>query len=423
MDVHAHMSKARARLLLKSAFFGTLLVTTPSIITRDPRIDTAGTNGLKVWYNADFIEPLSTERLIGLIAHELSHIALMHMFRRQHRDPKLWNIACDYAINPMLLDNDFQLPSGGCYDPRFRGMSAEAIYAQLVEEQPPQPQPQSGDCDPQDRGDPGDSGSGDSQPGSGDGDEQGGDGQPQPGQGGSQPGDGPSKAPAAAGQGVPGVGADLIEEDFDGDAEAERAARDEVRGRMVQAVNAGRMAGQVPAGMARQLDELIHPPVPWQDVLRPYMQSLVQDDESWQRRNRRYSSVYLPSRASPSLGKAVVIGDTSGSITDDDLKLIGGAVVSIVEDCHPEVVHMLWADTEVAGRQVFQRGDTVELEPAGGGGTDMRVPLAEAAQHEPDVVILITDGYTPWPDTPPDFPVVTVCTSSAPIPFGEVVRV
>jgi len=399
MDLKTHMAKARARVLLKSAFFGTLLVTTPSIITRHPRIDTAATNGLKVWYNADYIEPLSTEKLMGLIAHELSHIALMHMFRCQHRDPKQWNIACDHAINLMLLECGFELPERGHHDPKFRGMSAEQIYDMLIEEQPPQPQGGSGSGDPGDDGEGGD--------------------QPQPGDG---EGDGPSKAPAAAGQGVPGIGADLIEEDFD-DPDAARAAQDEAKRRLVQAVNAGRMAGQLPAGIKRQLEELIHPPVSWEDVLRPYMQSLVADDESWSHRNRRFSNVYLPRRSSPSLGKAVVIGDTSGSITDADLKLIGGAVVSIVEDTHPEVVHMLWADTKVAGRQVFERGDTVELEPAGGGGTDMRVPLAEAAALEADVCILITDGYTPWPDTPPEFPVVTVCTTDAKIPFGEVVRV
>jgi predicted metal-dependent peptidase len=322
-------------------------------------------------------------------------------------NPKLWNIACDHAINLMLLADGFELPEHvATTTQKFQGHVRRArSTTSSWRSNSSNPQSQGGGS-----GDPGDAGEDDSQPGEGD---------SQPGEGDS---DGPSKAPAAAGQGVPGIGADLIEEDFD-DPAAARAAEDEAKGRIVQAVNAGRMAGDIPAGLKRALDELIHPPVPWEDVLRPYMQSLVQDDENWSRRNRRYSSVYLPSRASPSLGTAVVIGDTSGSITDEDLKLIGGAVVSIVEDTHPEVVHMLWADTKVAGRQVFQRGDHVELEPAGGGGTDMRVPLAEAAEHEPDVCILISDGHTPWPETPPEFPVVTVCTTDAQVPFGEVIRV
>jgi len=399
MDLKAHMSKARTRLLLKSAFYGTLVVTTPSFITRSPHIPTAGTNMLKVWYNADFIADLSVERLMGLIAHEISHIALMHGFRRQGRDPKLWNIAADHVINLELLQQGFELPTGGHHDPQFRGMSTEQVYDLLAESMPPGNKPQPGD----DEGDGQGGGQGGGQPDP--------DGQPQPGK------------PSAAGMGVPGVGADLIEGDDLEDPDGAAAAQQEVKARVAQAITAGRMAGTMPAGMERMLHDVIYPPVPWQEVLRPYMQSLIAADESWSRRNRRFGDVYLPARSSPSIGRIVIIGDTSGSITDKDLQLIGGSVMSIAEDTNPEAIHMLWADTEVAGRQEFARGDDIELKPCGGGGTDMRVPLAEAAELEADVCVLITDGYTPWPDTPPEFPVITVCTSSAPVPFGEVVRV
>ena len=44
------------------------------------------------------------------------------------RDPKRWNMACDYAINPLLIDAGLNLPEGVLLDNRFRGMSAERIY-------------------------------------------------------------------------------------------------------------------------------------------------------------------------------------------------------------------------------------------------------------------------------------------------------
>jgi predicted metal-dependent peptidase len=82
----------------------------------------------------------------------------------------------------------------------------------------------------------------------------------------------------------------------------------------------------------------------------------------------------------------------------------------------------LWSDTEVASEQFFDDGEAPVFIPRGGGGTDMRVPLAHATQFEPEVVILITDGYTPWPAREPDYPLIVVCTTNAPVPVGKVIR-
>jgi len=51
-----------------------------------------------------------------------------HHTRRNGRDPEDWNIACDYAINQILIDEWFVLPDGALFDPQYRGMSAEKIY-------------------------------------------------------------------------------------------------------------------------------------------------------------------------------------------------------------------------------------------------------------------------------------------------------
>ena len=36
----------------------------------------------------------------------------------------------------------------------------------------------------------------------------------------------------------------------------------------------------------------------------------------------------------------------------------------------------------------------------GGGGTDMGVGIMQAMESKPDVIIVITDGLTPWPANP-----------------------
>jgi predicted metal-dependent peptidase len=385
--------KTRARLLLKSAFFGTLLVSAPMI--RVPGLGTAATDMVSIAYDPDWFDSLPLDEIVGVLAHEVLHIALKHGLRRQGRDPVVWNMACDYAVNLILIDCGFKLPEGGLVDKTYKDMAAEQIYALLEKKQPKRPQ----------------------RPGSGKGSGSG--------------------APNTQGDGIPGTGSDLLApgslgKDGKPDPAAEAAAHDPAKlreierrltERIAQATNMGRMAGNMPGSLLRALDNLLHPPVPWQELLRPMMRSVVKANESWSRRNRRFSQVYLPSRHSTQIRKVVVIGDTSGSITSDDLRSIGGSIVDIAEEVNPRSIHVLWADTRVAGEQVFESGDTIRLEPKGGGGTDMRVPLAYAAELNPDVVVLITDGETPWPGSAPDYPLITVCTTKVAVPFGEVVRI
>jgi predicted metal-dependent peptidase len=72
-------------------------------------------------------------QLTGLIAHEVMHLALCHHTRQGKRDHDKWNRAADHAINHLLQGAGFDLPLNVLLEPRFTGMSAEAIYDQLLE--------------------------------------------------------------------------------------------------------------------------------------------------------------------------------------------------------------------------------------------------------------------------------------------------
>jgi predicted metal-dependent peptidase len=85
---------------------------------------------------------------MGTLEHEVMHPALQHHTRRNGRDPSRWNMACDYAINPILVDAGLTLPEGVLLEDRFRGMSAERSYNQLEEEE--QNQQSSNDQDSRD---------------------------------------------------------------------------------------------------------------------------------------------------------------------------------------------------------------------------------------------------------------------------------
>jgi predicted metal-dependent peptidase len=373
MTEMTRMSKARAKMLLRHPFFATLVMTTPLVETDE--VPTAGTDMVKLYYNPEWINGLNDEEeVMGLLAHEVMHIAMMHGLRGYGRNPMVWNIACDFAINLVLDEAGFKLPANGCLDKKYANMSADEIYEQLMQ-QASQARKQGKSGQP-------------------------GDGLPQPG----------------------GAGQDLMEPKAMNPADEAKIKRG-IQQKVAQAANVARMAGKVGAELERLIGEILEPKVPWTQLLRDFMTRTTKDDESWGRRNRRFQNVYLPTRHSEAMGEAILIGDTSGSIGNDELAKYMSEAGVIAEDCKPERIRILWADTRVAGEQVFEPGDPLDPKPAGGGGTDMRVPLEYATRYDPEFVILFTDGYTPWPDVEPDYPLIVCCTTDADCPVGLVVRI
>lgn len=76
---------------------------------------------------------LSTEEWRFVVAHEFLHAALRHDERLEGRNPLLWNIACDFVINDWLLEMHVGcMPDGVLYDAQFHGLSAEAVYDQIL---------------------------------------------------------------------------------------------------------------------------------------------------------------------------------------------------------------------------------------------------------------------------------------------------
>lgn len=124
---------ARTALVLDQPFFGLLALRLK--IEEDPTCKTAWVDGRTLGYNPKFIEPLTHDETLGLIAHEVMHCAAGHPWRRSGRDPEQWNDACDYAINSVLVSARFSLPAGGLIDPQFNGQSAEWIFDRMAKKQ------------------------------------------------------------------------------------------------------------------------------------------------------------------------------------------------------------------------------------------------------------------------------------------------
>lgn len=390
-----NVQKARAQLLLSQPFFATLVMSTPLVIDRE--CGYAATDGRSIFINPESMETLPADVIKTILVHEALHIILTHVPRMvaAKYDQMQWNYATDYVINLILHDNGFAAFDGWLYDRQYDKMTADEVYALLQQRQP---KPQQGQ------------GQGQPQQGQGQGD-------PQQGQG-QSPSGGTTMPPPANGI----LGNDMREPAFaDNPDEMAKLSRT-AQQRVAQAANMARMAGKMPAGMERLVADILEPAVPWPQVLRDYMTRTAQDDESWTKRNRRFTQ-FLPSRYSERMGEIVVIGDSSGSMYEDVKKGIA-EVRSIAETLRPERIRLVWADAAIAGEQVFEEDEEVIAVVQGGGGTDMRVPLEYVEQYNPQVCILITDGYTPWPTHEPPYPLIILCTTAIDCPpIGQLIRI
>lgn len=171
-----------------------------------------------------------------------------------------------------------------------------------------------------------------------------------------------------------------------------------------------RIRGTVPAGWQRWSGEVLEPIVDWRRLLRAALRRGIADvagrvDFSYRRPSRRaaaFSDVVLPSLRQPVPTVAVVI-DTSGSMSDDMLAQILGEVGGLLSSVGiaRNRLHVICCDAKAYAAQRVLKAQDVAL--LGGGGTDMGAGLAatETLRPRPDLVIVLTDGHTPWPHRPP----------------------
>lgn len=89
----------------------------------------------EMYYNPEYVLSLGMHELEFVVSHEVLHCALLHFARRGTRDKQRWNIACDFAVNSILIAENMTPPEGILYNPLFDGMAAEEIYPCLDDSQ------------------------------------------------------------------------------------------------------------------------------------------------------------------------------------------------------------------------------------------------------------------------------------------------
>jgi predicted metal-dependent peptidase len=429
------VARARADLVLNHPFFGHLALQMK--LVEDRTCDTAWSDGRTLAYNPIYINMLPHERLKGLMGHVVMHPACRHHLRRNGRDPRQWNIACDYAINWILLEAGLTLPDGYLDDPALRGKTADDIYVRLFSDR------SGGASDDQDHSSQENGASDEQETSLPDTDSQ-------PGKQNRQHEDNERDVLSSNGaMNDPGGDRDEENEFHHGDPGRAGEVRDapppedssvgsgdqetdenEWRINLAQAADRARSMGDLPAGLFRMIESILSPKLDWRSLLSRFIQASARCDYAWMPPNRRYlhQGLYLPSMRSDDLPEVVVAIDTSGSISAAELAQFAAELSAILETC-AMTVHLLYCDMQVVRAKTVHRQDLpLSLTPKGGGGTDLRPAFAWVEQQGlcPRCMIYLTDlACRHFPNEPP-YPVLWAYVGNGgamPPPFGETLSV
>jgi len=388
------LTTARVGLLLKTPFFGNM-ATRMKLIDASDWCPTAATNGRDFYYNREFVEKLSIKKLEFLFAHEIGHCVFDHFGRAGSRDRRMCNIAQDFAINQILVDERIGekiTEVDICLDSKYRGLAWEEIYDMLEQERQQMPEmsmeeflDKLGDLLDEhineDSGAPG--------------------------------------TEKKDGKGRPTLS-----------KEEAQKIKDEIKESMIQAAAAAG-AGKVPGQIQRLIKDLTEPKMDWREVLQMNIQSIIRNDYSFQRPNRKsqHSGAILPGMRNDETIDVAVAIDMSGSIGDEDAKIFLSEVKGIMDQYQDYKIDIWCFDTEIYNHQTFDADsgeDFLNYEPMGGGGTDFMANWTFMKDQDivPKKFIMFTDGY-PWDSWgDPDYcdTLFIVKGSDNEAPFGQTVK-
>jgi predicted metal-dependent peptidase len=389
LGIERRVQRARIRLAMRQPFLAAALMRLPFRAVKGVSVcPTMATDGYHIFYNPAWCDDLSDSQLRGVLAHELLHVIFDHSARLKGRQPKIWNQACDIAINLLLIEQGFDLPEGGLWDQDYRGMTAEEIYGAL--------QATGRGCEMwslsshssgTDDGELIDAGSDLLMP------------------------DDPAVVPLRDAE-CPDT-----QELVALQRELRRQASDQLQGRA-----AGQFRMECEAA-----DESL---VDWRAILRNWLFDRVRSDWSLYPFSKRHihRGLMLPSPGVEAPGHIVFAIDTSGSMTDDALASVVAELRGFRETFPCELT-VIQADAAIQDVQHYEALDDTptpkRLTIKGRGGTDFRPVFAwieeQVEIHRP-VTIYATDGYGSFPARPPEMPVIWLITqggiSSDKIPFG-----
>ncbi|MEA3639864.1 MAG: VWA-like domain-containing protein [Lamprobacter sp.] len=421
--IETKLSSARTRLILDKPFLGALVLRLPMQAASSDWCPTTATDARAFYYNPTYIDALTLDETQFMLAHEALHCALSHFARRQHRIKHRWDLACDYAINPLLVDDGLKPPPNALLMPMYKGMTAEEIYPLIDDnDQSETLDTHAYDADAEGQGQHSGMDEHDlerqQQQTQAEAGAQG-QGTPTSGQA-SQPGREQGRQTPETQQAQAETAPPPLTPDEQETLQVQWQQR--MAGAAQQAMQAGRLGGE----LKRMIDHLLQPQLPWRMLLARYMNGLSRHDYSWSRPSRREGAHILPSLRSQRVDLVVAV-DTSGSIKDAEVEEFINEIDALKAQVQAQVT-LLPCDSALCPGAPFRFEPWERFERPralqGGGGTNFR-PVFQWVQDQgmrPDLLVYFTDAQGAFPEQEPNYPVIWLVKGRTPVPWGQRVQ-
>lgn len=394
--------QARVDFLMDNPFFGQLAVRL-NLIEADDWCPTMAVDGYNMYYSTEFINGMDDDELKFVVAHEVMHCVYQHFLRRESRNARLWNCAGDYVINLELKDLKIgtmpkasSMPGyekdkeqyaklgvgpddpGGLIDEKYRNMPTEEVYDLIFEDAKNGGKHSNELMNSMDIHI--DLGEGNN----------GGEGQDEDGES----------------NGGKSSRVKLNEEDV-------KRLEDELKKAVIDAVKSAEElggAGKVPGGAKRLVKQWTESKVDWREYLNNTVLSTVKSDYTWSRSSRkgRDQGIYLPGMDNEHRVEVHIAIDTSGSITNDDIRDFLSEVKGIMDQFTDYKVTVWCFDTATYTIHEYtpdNEDELEEFESEGGGGTTFECNWEMMKENDilPSTFIMFTDLYPSGGYGDPDY--------------------
>ena len=401
--VKNRLTKARTQLILDKPFLGNLVLRLP-LIAADSWCKTSATDAKSFYYNPEFVDSLNNHQIKFILIHEALHCALTHFARRGNRTKHKWDLACDFAINPLLVKEGFHPPIDVPIFRQYEGMIAEEIYPMIDDNL---------DQEPMDQHLYDDQANDDSK--SSDGGMREDDLQKEQEQQStpeSKSNDGNKGGMSQLAQQPPALQPDEVDQ-----------LATQWQKNLASSAQLAQQAGKLDGEFAKLIDFFLQPQVSWQSLLAQYVSTFARDDFSYSRPSRRAGEAIMPSLRSHQLDITVAI-DTSGSISQEEINEFVSEVDAIKANLRASIT-LLACDDKLSEHSPWRYEAWEELQfPAslgGGKGTNFNPVFDHInTQDTPsDVLIYFTDAKGKFPEFEPNYPVLWLIKGKERVPWGS----